>query len=211
MIYMPALKTRNPFSGSVSGRYGLNELLDSYQKALNKQTVMRLAPTLIIPGLFLAREPGSFFACLALTAFGSLLMRRSYSAERRVSADYRKESEYLVSGIGDGKSALTLLEKLDGEVRRGDMILRSANNDYYLFPSAIVADKGGTAVRPWIVPTDKAASMTCTSPSSGGRFYFVYLYDEHKRALGAVRFNNQKSASTLMSELSRRFGVQDSA
>ncbi|MCL2768230.1 MAG: hypothetical protein FWE49_05850 [Synergistaceae bacterium] len=202
MIYIPALKDINPFSGSSAGRYGLNDLIGSYQKARDERTVMRLAPLLIFPGLFFARDPNSFFACLALIIFGSVLMKRSYSADRILSADYRKEAEYLV--IGSDKNALALLERLDKEVRHSEAIIQSGN-DYYLFPSAIVVDKKGIAARPWIVPTDIISYMHYHMEAV---HHFVYLYDERKRGLCAVRTRNQKDASELMSKLTQRFGVQ---
>ena len=207
MIYIPALKTQDMFSGRTIGRRGLNELLDSYQKALNKQTVLKAAPILLIPGLLFASDPGTLFACLALTVCGAFLMRRTYSAERRVTANYRKEANYLLSGIGDSKSALSLLDKLDAEVRRGEIIMRSGS-DFYLFPSAIVADRGGTAARPWIVPTGSIKYMVLAAPYGRVRFAFVYLYDEQERGLGAVKFRNPKGASAFMSELKQLFGVQ---
>jgi len=202
MIYMPALKDRGPFSASGAGRYGLNELIASYQKARNRRTVMKLAPLLIVPGLFFAHDPGSFFACLVLMVCCLMLMKRSYSAERILSADYRKEAESLVSG--GGKNALALLERLDGEVRRGEAIMWSGN-DYSLFPSAIVVDKRGIAIRPWIVPTDVISRMYYHSERA---FHYVYLYDERQRAQCAIMTRNEKEASALMSELERRFGVQ---
>jgi hypothetical protein len=104
-------------------------------------------------------------------------MNQCCSAGRFLSVDYRKEAEYLVSG--GGKNALPLLDRLDGEVRRGEAIMRSGN-DYYLFPSAVVAAKGGIAVRPWVVPTVSVSYMIYRSETV---FHYVYLYDEHKRAL----------------------------
>ena len=168
---------------------------------------MILGPLLLLPGMFFARDQGSFFACLALTVCGLLLMKRSYSAERGLIVDYKKEAARLVAG--GGKNPLGMLEKLDGEVRRGETILR-AGNDYYLFPSAVIADKGGFSVRPWIVSTDSIRYMVYTTRRSNAKLlHCVYLYDEQGMAICVANAQKKEDASALMSELSRRFEVQD--
>ena len=207
MIYVPALKAQSPFSRSSVSRQGLNELLGSYRKARNRRSAMMLSPLLILPGLFLARDNGSFFACMTVAVGGLLLFRRSYSADRGLSADYRKEAASLVTG--GGKNPLGVLDKLDGEVRRGEAILRSGN-DYQLYPSALVVDKGSFAVRPWVVPTDSVRYMFYAERRSEGKlFHCVFLYDEHGRAMSVAKANKKEDASALMTELKRRFGVQD--
>jgi hypothetical protein len=210
MIYVPALMmARNPFSGNGVMRHGLNELLDSYQRARSKQAAMMFSPLLICPGLFFARDPVSFFVCMALLVIGSLLARRSFSAGRSLSADYRKEAANLVTG--GGKNALTVLDKLDGEVRRGEAILRS-ENEYYVFPSAVVADKGGSYIRPWIVPTGIVKSMIYSLfRGHSKRRHCVYLYDERGSPLCVLRGLKKQDASALMSELNRRFGIREEA
>ena len=207
MIYIPAMKDRSPLSGSGAVRHGLNGLLESYRKLKNRQIAMTFGPLLIFPGLFLARDPGSFFACMSVTLCGLLLIRRTYSTRDSLSADYRKEAAAIVSD--GGKNALALLEKLDGEVRRGAVILQSGN-DYYLFPSAVVAGKGRMTGVPWIVPTGVVTSMIYAERRGEGRIlHCVFLYDERGKPLCVVRAPKKKDASVFMSEMTKRFGTRE--
>ena len=215
LVFIPVLKDRLPLpksgAGGIGGvgsigRNGLNELLENYQKARNKRNAMVLGPMLAIPGLYFARDADSFVLCMIVLIGGLLLLRRSFAPGRSFHVDYKKEAASLITG--GVKNAAALFDKLDGEIRRGAAILKS-ENDYHLYPSALVADKGGASASPWIIPTELIKYMSYTARRGDSKPHYVVIYDEQKKAIALTKSSKQKEAEALMKELKARFGVKE--
>ena len=202
-------RAENPSSKNVAARDGLNGLLKIYHRKRDTFTVGYSVPMLFISTAFLFRSLPFIFK---LVWFASWLPFPSiYLVKRLLGANYGKEAAKLV--IGDRRNALDLISKLDGEIRRGEAILRSPRYiGYDLFPSAIVVSDGNVFFggRPCIiVPTDSIASISCFSKAERGvKAHNIHLCDGHEKVLCVVGVFSHDDAEALMSELNGRFGVK---
>jgi hypothetical protein len=204
---------RGSYWEKYAARYGLNRLLELYKVGRNNQLfymIFSLLTSFMIIVFMdkpeLVSGPRFFLAGLVVLAGGCLWSIRPVPMERRPRSDYRKEAAKLVAGYD--KDVLALLDKLDGDVRRGESILRSRGFFFYsfIFPSAIVAGEKCFFVRPRIIPTGRVAYMSYFRFSDC--FYRVFLFDEHKSKLGKVLICKTKDVEVFMAELNKRFGVQ---
>jgi hypothetical protein len=213
MITVPLVKNRRP--PHVDGaRFGLNGILAGYHKSRNQMLVIMFGPLIFLPGLLIVRGPVSFITFMTVMTGGFMLMNWTYSANRKIAADYRREAFGLVEGIEDRFAILPFLETLDGEVRREEMIIHFKEfSDCYLYPSAIITSRDGLHERPLIAPAAAIAEMSYSArlvhvrKSPDYWIHSVHISGRDSRELCEVRLFQESGANMLMSALNRQFGT----
>jgi hypothetical protein len=198
---------------------GLVGLLSRYQTEKNTTMTVMFTPLLFLIGLYFSRSQFSFAACLSALIGGLLLITGLFGQKREVITNFRERTRNLVVSRDRTGEAL-LLETLDGEVRRGEIIAYAARA-YYLYPSALIAARSNLSSTPLIIPTKDIASVTHkttrhTTPrrvnSPPGRPYdlfSVYVYGQQEEKLGEVVCHENSDAQFLIKALNRNFGAAD--
>lgn len=194
---------------------GLGGLLSRCRTKRNVSIAAMLAPFLFLICLRFTRGYISFLICLAVLTEGllviSILLRRRHKV-----TDFRELGRNLVAG-GAEAGGPAFLETLDGEVRRGEVIAY-ASHAYYLYPSALIAERSDFSSAPNIIPVKdiKSVSHKITShaarhhgqPSSFDMFR-VSVYGKTREKLGEAACHKNSDAEFLIKTLNQRFGVAD--
>jgi hypothetical protein len=197
-------KMTSPASGELT-REGLDGFLREY-RLYGRLWIVWLVGAFSLPfAIWLLLR--SFYGLAALAGYVLLF----YMASLRPSlGDYRTYASKLVTGKRDDSACLTLLNKLDWEMRRGAMIAHSLIM-YYLFPSALIADNSLFASRPRITPTDDIVSMSMSRSLSRNTThqYRMYLYGKDGDYLTSLTFDIEEEARNLMEVLKLHFNVEE--
>jgi hypothetical protein len=198
---------------------GLGGLISRYQAEKSIVTTVALVSLLFLTCLCFTSNLLSFAVSLSAFIGGLSLITGLSGKKYKIAANFRELAQNLaVSGDSAGK--LVLLETLDGEVRRGEIIAYAARA-YYLYPSALIAARSDLSAAPQIIPTKDIASVThkithhathlSASFSPGHRYdlFVVCVYGQHEGKLGEVACHEDSDAQFLIKALNRDFGVVD--
>jgi hypothetical protein len=198
-------------------RSGLDGLMSRHRKEQNTLIMAMLASCVFPICFFFARGPISFMTCLS-AFIGCLLLIGGLFGQKQKNVTNFREQDLNVSAGAYGTGEAILLETLDGEVRRGEIIAYAARS-YYLYPSALIATLSNLSQTPLIIPTKDIASLThrivrrttfhnaATSPGYRYNLFKVCVYGRRSEKLGEVVCHRNGDAQFLITTLNRNFGV----
>jgi hypothetical protein len=198
-------------------RSGLGGLLSRRETKKNASMTVIFAPFIFLICLYFTSGPLSFAVCLSVLIGGLLLITGLFGQKNKNITDFRERGQNLMASW-DSVGGPVLLETLDGEVRRGEIIAYAARV-YYLYPSALIAARLNLSQTPLIIPTRDIASVTykithhtshhnaVSSPGHPYDLFRVCVYGRQEEKLGEVACHENSDAQFLIKSLNCNFGI----
>lgn len=191
----------------------LNMLLSHFRRKKNFMTMLIIWPLFFMPCLFMVNGLLSLVLALAVLPGTFFLMRAILSSERMEAADYKQYPERMI--VGKHVDKRSFLENLDREIRH-DAPIACSDNEYYLYPSALVTAPRGLGALPSVIYIREIASMLLTVRTyRSGRsrrpytLHELQLFDSSDNPIGLAACSKNHSANDLANALSTRFGVRE--